>query len=73
MEQQDDCYFGLITLRRKVTDRITAIENGSMPKYEGEPGAATEAYMLYHEYLKVICDLILWRAAQGENMEGERG
>ncbi len=64
-EHYNDSYYDLIALRKEITDRIRDIENENVPMYEMTPETLSDAYKVYHEYLKVICDLILWRVEQG--------
>ena len=66
-EHKNDDYYELIGLRQMITDQIRAFETGSIPKhlYSIDPGPE-EQYKMNHEYLKVLCDLILYRYSEWE-------
>ena len=66
-EHLNDDYYELIGLRQMITDQIRAFETDSIPKYmySTDPGPEVQ-YKMNHEYLKVLCDLILYRYAQWE-------
>ena len=66
-EHVADDYYELIGLRQMLADEIRAFEMDKVPQYlySVEP-SPEEVYKMNHQYLKVLCDLIVQRFTEWE-------